>query len=100
MKSRLFLTATAGFMLLGTSLVFAQSYSDQGTTTLRPGQAPTVVPSDQAPSYTTTPDVGIVTLKPGQTDSTSLPQDYGSVQAGATAFGPNTTATVRSNQGG
>ena len=43
--------------------------------------------------------VGIVTLKPGQTVATSTPEDYGSVQAGATSVNPG-IVTLKPGQAG
>jgi hypothetical protein len=80
MKSGLFLSATASLMLL------AQSYAAPGAVTMKPGQIQSVDPSSQASAYAAQPDVGIVSLKPGETVNTASSQDLGSVQAGATSL--------------
>jgi hypothetical protein len=84
MKSGLFFSATASLMLLGSTAVFAQSYAAPGAITLKPGQIQSADPSPQASVYASQPDVGIVSLKPGETVNTAASQDFGSVQAGAT----------------
>jgi hypothetical protein len=86
MKSGLFLSATASLMLLGSTAVFAQSYAAPGAVTMKPGQIQSVDPSSQASAYAAQPDVGIVSLKPGETVNTASSQDLGSVQAGATSL--------------
>jgi hypothetical protein len=78
-------------MLLGSTAVFAQSYANPsyaapGAITMKPGQIQSVDPSSPQPGYTTQPDVGIVSLKPGETVGTASAQDLGSVQAGATSL--------------
>ena len=85
MKSGIFLSTTASLMMLGSTAVFAQSYSAPGAVTMKPGQIQSVDPSSQAPGYASQPDVGIVSLKPGETVDTASSQDLGSVQAGATS---------------
>ncbi|GAB0116070.1 hypothetical protein [Acidisoma sp. 7E03] len=82
MKTNLFLSATTGLMLLGSTAVFAQGYADPNAVLLKPGQAAapvateTAAPANQA--------VGIITLKPGETVATAGNQDLGAIQAGAT----------------
>jgi hypothetical protein len=93
MKSGLLLSATASLMMLGSTAVFAQSYGSPayaapGAITLKPGQVQTVDPSSQPGAYAAPSDVGIVSLKPGETVSTASQQDLGSVQGGATSVDP------------
>jgi hypothetical protein len=92
MKSGLLLSATASLMMLGSTAVFAQSYGSPayaapGAVTLKPGQVQTVDPSSQAYGYAPPAGTGIISLKPGQTVNTAArtPQDWGSIQGGATA---------------
>jgi hypothetical protein len=98
MKSGLFLSATASLMMLGSTAVFAQSYAAPGAITLKPGQAQMVDPSSQ-PAYNPPSDVGVITLKPGETMSTASAQDLGSVQGGATAVDPG-FVTLKPGQAG
>jgi hypothetical protein len=99
MKSGLFLSATASLMMLGSTAVFAQSYAPPGAVTMKPGQIQSVDPSSQAPSYTARSDVGIVSLKPGETVNTASSQDLGSVQGGATSI-DNGFAPLKPGQAG
>jgi hypothetical protein len=101
MKSGLFLSATASLMMLGSTAVFAQSYAAPGAITLKPGQVQTVDPSSQAYGYAPPARTGIISLKPGQTVNTaaSTPQDWGSVQGGATAVDPG-FVTLKPGQAG
>ncbi len=107
MKSGLFLSATASLMMLGSTAVFAQSYGSPayaapGAITLKPGQVQTVDPSSQVyGGYAPSADTGIISLKPGQTVNTaaSTPQDWGSVQGGATAVDPG-FVTLKPGQAG
>ncbi len=99
MKSGLLLSATASLMMLGSTAVFAQSYAAPGAVTLKPGQIESAAPASQTPGYATQPDVGIVNLKPGETASTASPQDWGSVQAGATSVNPG-FVTLKPGQAG
>jgi hypothetical protein len=77
-------------MMLGSTAVFAQSYAAPGAITMKPGQVQSVDPSSQAYGYAPPADAGIITLKPGQTVQTAArtPQDWGSIQGGATAVDP------------
>ncbi len=99
MKSGLFLSATASLMMLGSTAVFAQSYAAPGAVTMKPGQIQSVDPSSQAPGYAARSDVGIVSLKPGETVNTASSQDLGSVQGGATSF-DNSFAPLKPGQAG
>jgi hypothetical protein len=104
MKSGLFLSATASLMMLGSTAVFAQSYANPsyaapGAVTMKPGQIQSVAPSSPEPGYTTQSDVGIISLKPGETVNTASSQDLGSVQAGATSIG-NGFQTLKPGQAG
>ncbi len=87
MKSGLFLSATASLMLLGSTAVFAQSYAAPDAATMKPGQIQSVDPSSQMPGYAAQPDVGIVSLKPGETVGTASSQDLSSVQGGTGSEG-------------
>ncbi len=103
MKSGLLLSATASLMLLGSTAVFAQSYGSPayaapGAITLKPGQVQAVDPSS-ATAYAAPSPVGIVSLKPGETVKTTVPQDWGSVQGGATAVDP-AFVTLKPGQAG
>jgi hypothetical protein len=82
MKSGLFLSATASLMLLGSTAVFAQQYAAPDAVTLKPGQA--AAPVAAAPAPTADANVGIISLKPGETVSTASAQDLGATAAGAT----------------
>ena len=89
MKSGLFLSATASLMMLSSTAVFAQGYSPAyaapGAVTMKPGQIQSPAAAAQEPGYTAQSDVGIVSLKPGETVNTASSQDLGSVKAGATS---------------
>jgi hypothetical protein len=106
MKSGLLLSATASLMMLGSTAVFAQSYGSPayaapGAITLKPGQVQSVEPSSQPYGYAPPADTGIISLKPGQTVNTaaSTPQDWGSIQGGATAVDPG-FVTLKPGQAG
>lgn len=78
MKSGLFLSATASLMLLGSTAVFAQQYAAPNAVTLTPGQAASpVAAAPLAPEV----NVGIVSLKPGETVNTAGTQDLAAVPA-------------------
>jgi len=83
---KILLSAFSGLMLLGSAAAFAQSTSATSSVLLKPGQT-----QQQAdvPTFTTSNDVGIVTMKPGETVNTVSAAGLGSVQAGATAVQPN-----------
>jgi hypothetical protein len=103
MKSGIFLSATASLMMLGSTAVFAQSYSPAyaapGAVTMKPGQIQSVDPSSPEPGVTSRSDVGIISLKPGETVNTASSQDLGSVQAGATSVGTG-FVTLKPGQAG
>jgi hypothetical protein len=94
MKSGILLSTTASLMMLGSTAVFAQSYSAPNA-----NPAQTSASSSQA-SFAQQPGVGIVSLKPGETFSTASQQDYGSVQAGATVTAPGSFVTLKPGQAG
>jgi len=99
-KSGLLLSATASLMLLGSTAVFAQSYAAPGAVTMKPGQIQSADPSSPQPGVGNGSGVGIVTLKPGETVGTALPQDFGSVQAGATNTNESDFAPLKPGQPG
>ncbi len=78
MKSGLFLSATASLMLLGSTAVFAQQYAAPNAVTLTPGQA--AAPVAAAPVGPQA-NVGIISLKPGETVNTAGAQDMASSPA-------------------
>jgi hypothetical protein len=100
MKSGIFLAATASLMMLGSTVVFAQSYAAPGAVTMKPGQIQSVDPSSQAPGDATRTEVGIVNLKPGETVNNASAQDLGSIQAGATSAADEGVITLKPGQAG
>jgi hypothetical protein len=83
---KILLSAASGLMLLASTAAFAQSSSATTSVLLKPGQT-----EQQAnvPAFTPSNDVGIVTMKPGETVNTVSASGLGSVAAGATKIEPN-----------
>ncbi len=98
MKSGFLLSATASLMLLGSTAVFAQSYAAPDAVTMKPGQIQS--PDAATQGYAAPSNIGIVSLKPGETVFTAAPQDYGSVEAGATAVPPGSFTLLKPGQAG
>lgn len=94
MNSGLFLSTAASILMLGSATVFAQSYASPTTET------PSVDTSWHAPGYAAMPNVGIINMKPGETVSTAMPQDFGSVQTDATEVPAGSFQPLKPGQAG